>query len=392
MKLGEKVYRAITYGFIVFIVALIVLTFGMPSFMGDSAKADRFLAAKVGDEVVTRKEVQNLKTNMLKMPQFQGFASHEDFLDRYALDYLISEKLQIKMQKDSGLYPLSDAKDVIVNRFLVKNFKEFQINNGIDYPRFRKEFMEPRRITDNDIISQVFRDSAYKNRQLFDKLESVSGYELADLNLLKNTKISYEILVFTPDEKKKVLKNLIGITEKDIVDKFNKDYLSKDKKETLTDLKREAITQSLINEKRAKVESEWMGAIKNEAKALSLSQLSKKYGGIYVSLNNISLTDSISQSAKNNKANLQILENSPEFISNFSLNLTDKNPGTWNIDDNLFLLSVTNITRSTVEPSTKDSVKYEDEIKNQNKSNANQLMDSILKRDIKVVKYSHGED
>ncbi|MDH4262943.1 MAG: SurA N-terminal domain-containing protein [Spirochaetia bacterium] len=392
MKLGEKVYRAITYGFIVFIVGLIILTFGMPSFMGDSAKADRFLAAKVGDEVVTKKEVQNLKTNMLNMPQFQSFASNEDFLNRYALDYLVSEKLQINMQKNTGIYPLSDAKDVIVNRFLVKNFKEYQINNGIDYPRFKKEFMEPRRITDNDIISQVFRDSVYKNRQLFDKFESVSGYELADLHLLKNTKISYEILVFTPDEKKKVLKNLIGITEKDIVDKFNKDYLSKDKKDTLTDLKREAITQTLINEKRAKVEGEWMSALKNEAKSISLNQLSKKYGGIYISLNNISLTDSLSQAAKNGKANLQILENNPDFITHFKLDTTDKTPGTWNIEDNLFMLSVTNVIRPASEFSTNDSKKYEEEIKNQNKSNSNQLMDSILKRDIKVVKFSHGED
>ena len=392
MKLGEKVFKAVSYGFIVFIVALIAFTFGMPDFMGKAGDANKFLAARVGDEAITRKEVQNMKANMLRMPQFQSFASQEAFLDKYALDYLVSEKLQTILQKESGIYPLSDAKSSLVARFLKKNFKEFQTNEGFDFPRFEKEFMKPRRISFVDIESQALRENSYNNRQLVEKLDPVSGYELADMHLLNNTKISYEILVFSPDEKKKILKNLIGITEKDIQDKFNKDYLSKDKKDTLTDLKREAIVQSLINEKRSSVEKKWMGDLNNETKSSTLTQLSKKYGGVYVHLNNIGLTESISQAAKNNKANLNVLENSSEFITRLSLNSLDKIQGPWNIEDNLFLISINSITRPPIDVAINGPKELEAEIKNRNKSAADQLMDDILKRDIKVTKFSHGED
>jgi hypothetical protein len=39
-----------------------------------------------------------------------------------------------------------------------------------------------------------------------------------------------------------------------------------------------------------------------------------------------------------------------------------------------------------------DSSVFESEIKNRNKSAEYQLMDDILKRDIKVTKFTHSED
>jgi len=392
MKLGEKIYKAISYGFIVFIVALIVLTFGMPEFMGKAGQSEMFLSARVGDEVVTRKEVQNLKENMLRMPQFQNFASQDEFLTGYALDYLVSEKLQVISQKESGMYPLSDAKSAIVARYLKKNFKEFQTNEGFDFSRFEKEFLKPRRLSFVDIESQAVRENSFQNRQIFDKLESVSGYELADMHLLKNTKISYDILVFTPDDKKRLIKSMVGVTEKDIQEKFAKDYLSKDKKDTLNDLKREAITQSLINERRSKVEKDWMNNLKTDAKTSTLAQLKQKYGGALVTLNNIGLTESIAQASKNPGVNLGLLENSPDYLSRFALYSAEKNQGPWNIEDNLFLVCVTNIARPADELSEKNAVDYESEIKNKNKNSVDQLVEAILKRDAKVKKFNPSEE
>ena len=392
MKLGEKIFKAVSYGFIVFIVGIIVLTFGMPEFMDKAGDSDKFLAAKVGSELITRKEVQNMKMNMLRLPQFQNFASQEEFLNRYALDYLISEKLAVISQKNNGIYPLSDAKSSLVARYLKKNFKEFQTNEGFDFTRFEKEFMKPRRIIFSDIESQVVRESVYNNRQLIEKLETVSNYEQEDSNLLKNSKISYEILVITPDQKKNILKNMIGITEKDIVAKFTKDYLSKDKKDTLTDLKREAITQSLITEKRAKVEKEWLTNLKKEAQSSTIDQLSKKYGGIYLFLKNIGLTESLHQAAKNEKANLNLLEESSDFINGLAQLKTDKILGPWNIEDHMYLVSLGNITKPNNNLLAIHSTESASEIKNKNKSAADKLMDDILRRDNKISKFAHSED
>jgi len=392
MKLREKIYKSVTYVFITFIVGIIVISFGMPDFLGKASDNDKFLAARVGDEIITRKEVQSMKMNMLRLPQFQGFASQEEFLNRYALDYLISEKLQVVQQKETGMYPLSDAKSTVLARYLKKNFKEYQTNEGFDFTRFDKEFLKPRHIGFTDVEAQAVRETLYNNRRLADNLEFASSHEQADHNLLKHAKISYEILVFTPEEKKNILKKMAGISEKEIIEVFNKDYLTKDKNDKLTDLKREAISQSLLGKKIASLQNKWIKDLNAEISTENLSRINRKHGGILLSLTNIGIADSLNQAAKNSKANLQLLEDNEQFMNSLATLKINKIMGPWIIQDHVYLVMISNLNQPPENITAIVSSDIQSEIKNRNKNALDQLLEDLLKRDIKVTKYSNTED
>ncbi|MDH4199842.1 MAG: SurA N-terminal domain-containing protein [Spirochaetia bacterium] len=391
MKIGEKLFKWISYGFLVFLVGIIILTFGMPSFIGSAANSEKLLAAKVADEIITRKEVQNMKNYLLRLPQFQSFASQESFLTKYALDYLVSEKLQEVMQKQSGMYPLSDARHTIVARYLKENFKEYQTNDGFDFPRFEKEFLKPRRLGFAVIENEAVRDMVRVNRQLLEKFEMVSSYESSDMEELENTKVSYDILVFTPDEKKKILKSMTNISEKDIQEKFKKDYLAKDKNDKLTEMKREVITQALINEKKTETEKKWLSTLNQEIKTDTLPQLNKKYGGFFVHLHEVSLNTEFSSVEKNSKINFSLLENYEPFILSMT-NGSNKIQGPWDIEDNLFIVSVGNLIQTGKNTPVKPVGNIEDEIKTANKNSASQVMDDIMKNETKVAKFNQLEE
>lgn len=390
MKFGEKLFKWVSYGFMLFIVALIVLTFGMPEFIGSAADSEKHLAAKVGKEVITKKEVQNMKNYMLKMPQFQGFASQESFLEKYALDYLISEKLQVILQKESGIYPLNDAKNSIIAQYLKDNFKEFQTNEGFDFERFDKDFLKPRRINFSAIEDQALRSRVYEFKQLLDTFEPVSPYQIEDFYTLKNTVISYEILAFSADQKKVILKNRIGITEADIQEKFKKDYLSKNKNDKLTDLKREAITQTIINDKKAKYEKDWVESLKNDIGNMNLSGIAQKHGGSYLNIPDVAISDSISQKNPNKKINLGVLENSPELQGSIKTANIGKIQGPWTLEENLFLVNIKSILKPE-KSFAAATPEIEDELRNENKNSADQLLDSILREKIKIIRYSYSD-
>lgn len=391
MKIGEKLFKWVSYAFLVFLVGIIILTFGMPSFIGSAASSEKFLAAKIADEVITRKEVQNMKNYLTRLPQFQSFASQESFLTKYALDYLVSEKLQEVMQKQSGFYPLTDARHTIIAKYLKENFKEYQTNEGFDFPRFEKEFLKPRRIGFPLIESEAVRDTVRVNRQLLDKLETASNYELSDMAELQNTKVSYDILVFSPEEKKKALKTAMNISENDIQEKFKKDYLSKDKNDKLTDLKREAITQAILNEKKSDMEKAWLNKLSQEIKTETLPQLNKKYGGTFVHLHEVPLSSSLASAEKNNKINFSLLENYAPFIESIA-STTDKVHGPWNIEDNLFIVSIGSLIKTGKDATAKSKDDNEQDIKSTNKNTISQLMDDIMKNKTKVTKFNQTED
>ncbi len=282
MGIKEKLYKGAIYFFISFIALLLILTLGMPNFIGSSATATRFMAAKVGSEYITNKEVSLIADNMMNR-QFQGQQLPDSFrqqIKSQAVEQAIWRKLFYLTSLESGLFPLTSAKNKITADYLKKNFTQFQNEEGFDFVRLEKEFLKPRQITLADLeMDALWSDGLAKNDYILRSVATVNSKEIVDRLLLKETKYSYEVWQLNSGELDKVLEKEAGITDQQIKEKFENEYLAKDPKALLTPAKRTLITQELLKDKRTAVETAWMERLKTEIHSMPFSSLKRQYGG-----------------------------------------------------------------------------------------------------------------
>lgn len=393
MKFGESLWKWVTYFFITFIILIIVISFGMPQFIGLNAESDKHIAARIGDEIIVRSELANTVDRVARNPNFKGLAAQRNFLTQYVLNQLISEKLQMTWQKESGFYPLGEGKFTVLANFYKENFPKYQTNSGFDFTRFDKEFLKQRRISRATLENEAFRQTVYQNQNLLSNFTPVSSYEKNDMASLENTTVPLQILSIDQDQKKIILKNLLKITDADILARFKKNYLSKNKNEKLTQLKREAITQAIINERRASVEKKWMKDLKTEAGNLSIYDLNRKYGGTLTLINQYRLSDNLSQSAKNPKLQLNPLQENADFIKALASKQINKAFGPWEIESNLYIVSFGPMIKKPATALPEAGQKEEEEkIGKENNNNAAQFLDTVLRKEVKIIKYNKLAD
>jgi len=396
MEIMNKLYKWFSYFFILLIIGLVILTFGMPDYMGSSSSADRYIAARIGSEVITKKEISNIKDNIIKNQFKNENVSGQllNYINQQAMDQAIRQKLFIIISKDGGLYPLSKAFNKLTARFLEVNFLKYQNENGYDFKTFEKEILTPNQLAFSDIKNMALWEyGLQKNDELLRKLAYSGKREINDDYLLKNSTISYEIFYLSDEAKKKSLKNLIGITEQDIQEKFKTEYLAKNKDEKLTDIKREAIENSILNERKGKFETDWFNNLTKDTESMSSSMLAKKYQGKTIRLLNVDLNSNLSAALNRQHPGergiiLSQLDDYNPLIENIFTAKLNQNMKPWNIGTDIFVVTILD---RKIADENKSAETNNEEIKNMHLGTMYSSMFEITKLKYPVMKIGEQE-
>jgi len=347
MQFQNRFFKYVTYFFIVIIIGLLILTLGVPEFFGKSASARRYIAADIEGRLITNKEVTDASTRILE--QWGMKEVNAEFRQRaqsIALNQLVDRELFLQLAEDAGLYPLTDAQNEYVKQYLSENFPGYQNEKGFDFTRFEKEVMRPNNLNFKELKKQIADSYALsKSEAIFEKISGISTREIIETVTLEKTTLSYQIYILPAADKKAILKKAIGITEKQIVDRFTRDYLSKDPKEVLSEVKREAIVDAIINENKARVEEPWNKQFREDSAKLSPQQMERKYGGKLLTLKNVPIGARLADQDQKNGMELYTLENSPEFTSQLFNTPVNSPSAPWEISGATYIVTVTAINR-----------------------------------------------
>ena len=369
MKILETTYKVFSYIFIGFIVILITLTFGMPDFISTAGDSNRYLAARIGDEILTRSQVSRTQANYIRQ-YFQGQNLSPEMRKQFEnqiFDQLIQNKVRLLMMKDVHFFPIDRSKRHIMVNYLKENFSSY-FSEVSQYPeKFKNEILKRNQITYDDLETNVIDDYASQHGQdLLKNIKLVSSPEKILRWLASKTKISYEIAVFDKPVKDSLIKQRIIISQADIQKKFEKDYLSKDPKVKLTQIKRQAIRNSLFKEKEKQVDKELTQEVETFASKNSLRQTIAKYRLKLHLIPEVSLTESMNSKKPSKAPPLNNLENSKKF-QEFLAFSKERETKVIKIKNVIYLIRIAKKTQINVKQKSlnylRDILKKEDTIK-----------------------------
>ncbi len=317
----------------------------MPDFISSSSDSDRYLAAKIGDEILTRTQLSRAKENFIQQ-RFKGQSLPEHFkkqIEGQVFDQLIKNKVNLILMKKIGLYPIHRSKKYIMVKYLKEKFSSYFTETTQNFNKFNQEILLRNRISYSDLESQVV--DAYASQDGLDLLDSIQYFSKPEVILFwdaEQIKISYEISVIQGKEKVKILKQRASISEANIQEKFKKDYLSKDKKAKLTSTKRQAIKNSLYKEKEKKLEQNLIEEIQKSLKNNSLRQVASQYNSKVQLIRNVNLASKLNDKKLSGLPSLTTLDESKAFRSFLASSKINK--GTIIAEkNNLYLVSIINI-------------------------------------------------
>ena len=344
MTLKEKIVKWVSYSFVVFLVGLIILAFGMPDFTASLPGNRTKYAAEINGEHITWRQVSRAANNLAgsMYPQGQMPPEAKAYMESMAIERLVNLKLFVLLSKEAGFYPTMNTQDIFENRYLVENYPQYITENGFDLVKFKEEVQDPARFNNQMVIeSAVYQYGLRRNEMMLQSIYKTHKKETEDLYLLNNTKISYDILVINNEIKNKLIEKRAGVTEKDIREKFEKDFLANNPQDKLTKIKREGITQTLVNERRAGIEKELLEEIAKMAETATMQQLKNRYGGTLKSLKDLNLNTNLAQQWPAAPANLSLLTEDKMFLlGTFKVKLKQA-VGPINKGEALFLYSIT---------------------------------------------------
>ena len=298
MKLMQNLYKVFSYLFISFIVILITLTFGMPDFISSSANPDRYLAARVGDEIITRRQLSQTRENYMRQ-RFKGQDLPENFrkqVEDQVFDHLIQNKVRLILMKDIAFYPIHRSKNRVMANYLMENFPSYFKKTTQEFDKFEQEVLRRNQVSYSELETDVVDGYAIQyGNDLFDAIQSFSDPEKILIWDSHQIQISYQVGVLSKEEKKKILKSRVVIPEKDIQKKFKDDYLSKDKKAQLTKVKREAIQNSLYKKREKEAESELLKEMKSILKKKSIRHAASRYGVQVHNVRDVNLSSELNE-------------------------------------------------------------------------------------------------
>lgn len=287
MNLQQKAFKIASYIFIAFITLLIILTFGMPDFISSSAGAKQGFVAEVGDEVITKTQLNRTVARMKQ--QYNVPNLPDSLIEGQAIQGLISQKLLTLISHDTGLYPGQDAQTAILARLIKENFPEHIKNGRLDVQSMQK-FLNERNLTISELRTILLNNYVYnQNRRLLNSLNTESPFARAADQLLAETTVSLDIIALGKAEKEEMLKKRITISENEIQKKFKDEYLSENKEATLDKNRREAIKISLRKEKLPDAEKKWQAELQEAVKNGQFNKAIRTTGKLAFKLNNLSL-------------------------------------------------------------------------------------------------------
>lgn len=273
-SLREKIIKFGTWIFLAFIFLIIVISFGMPDFIGTSARIDAYNAAKVGNEYLTKAEVAEYQKRIeermaanLKGLDDKNRKLFEDMAKSRALDEAIDRKVFTQMLRRAGYVPSSSAEPKILANFYKRQFSEYIVNGKLDTERLN-EFLGSRRLSLEQVGRSMLQE--YGPTKAYEMLQAsayASDFAILDEARFATTVNSYRIVAIDGAAKDKILRAKFIPSEQQIQDKFKAEFLSKDPKAVLDQSKRDSIRASLFNERRAALEKEFFQNLSDAGKS-----------------------------------------------------------------------------------------------------------------------------
>lgn len=273
-SLREKIIKLGTWLFLAFIFLIIVISFGMPDFIGTSARIDAYNAAKVGNEYLTKAEVAEYQKRIeermaanLKGLDDKNRKLFEDMAKSRALDEAIDRKIFTQMLRRAGYVPSSSAEPKILANLYKRQFSEYIVNGKLDMERLN-EFLSARRLTLEQVGRSMLQE--YGPAKAYEMLQATayaSDFAILDEARFATTVSSYRIVAIDGASKDKILRAKFIPSEQQIQEKFKAEFLSKDPKAVLDQSKRDSIRATLFNERRATLEKEFLQSLSEAAKS-----------------------------------------------------------------------------------------------------------------------------
>ncbi len=295
VTLREKIIKAGTWLFLMFIFAVIVISFGMPDVIGTSSRIDAYNAAKVGSEYLTKGEVSEYQKRMeermmqnMKNVDDKTRKMLEEMTRGRALDEAIDRKLFTQMMNRAGFVPTSSSEPRILANFYKKQFGEFIVNGKLDKERLN-EFLGQRRLTLDSVGRSMLRD--YGPAKAYESLQGASyasDFAVLDDARFAATQNSYRIVAIDQATRDKQLRAKFNVSDADIQNKFKTEFLSKDPKSVLDTAKRETIKATLFNEKKAALEKDFTASLALAAKN-GIESVAGLAGGKVIAIEDVGL-------------------------------------------------------------------------------------------------------
>lgn len=320
--LRERVIKFGTWLFLVFIFAIIVISFGMPDVIGTSSRIDAYNAAKIDGEYLTKAEVSEYQKRLeermmqnMKNVDAKTRKMLDDMTRGRALDEAIEGKLYRQVLARAGYTPTSSSEPKILANFYKKQFSDYIVNGRLDKERLN-EFLSQRRLTLDQIGQGWLRDyGPSRASEMLQGTTYASDFAILDDVRFASTQNSYQIVGFDQGTRDKALRAKFVATEADIQNKFKTEFLSKDPKAVLDAAKRETIKATLFNEKKAALEKEFMQTLTTAARS-GIAQVAAAGGTKVISIADAGLnTDLDSKKGKDFAAlSLSALSQSDVFV------------------------------------------------------------------------------
>lgn len=260
----EKLVKFGTWLFLVFLFAIIVVSFGMPDFMGSSSKMEAYNAAKIGSEYLTKAEVSEYQKNIeARMTQnMKGLDEKtrkmvEDMAKGRALDEAIDRKIFTQILESAGYVPKSSSETKILAAYYKRAFAEFIVNGKLDTEKLN-EFLEQRRLTLDQIGRNMLQGyGPQKAHEMLQATSYASDFAIIDDARFAATQNSFRIVAIDSGSREKILRAGFNPSDNEIQEKFKAEFLSKDPKSVLDQAKRDTIRATLFNERRATLEKDF---------------------------------------------------------------------------------------------------------------------------------------
>ena len=305
VTLRERIIKVGTWLFLMFIFAIIVISFGMPDVIGTSSRIDAYNAAKVGGEYLTKGEVAEYQKRMedrmlqnMKNVDDKTRKMLEEMTRGRALDEAIDRKLFTQMMSRAGFTPTSSSEPRILANFYKRQFGEFIVNGKLDKERLN-EFLSQRRMTLDLLSRNMLRE--YGPAKAYEMLQGTtyaSDFAVFDDARFAATQNSYRIVAIDQAARDKILRARFNASEADIQNKFKTEFLSKDPKSVLDAPKRETIKATLFNEKKSALENEFKTSL-SQATKTGIDQIATLSGSKVIAVDNVGLaTDLDSKKGK----------------------------------------------------------------------------------------------
>ena len=316
-------YKIVSYIFILFILLIVVVSFGMPDFISQNNDSSRFFVAKVNNEVITTNELDRALSNYKRQVNDKNFPdSLMSQLRGQMIDQLIDRKIYSFIANNIGMNPLEKVQNQIFVKFLKENFSSYFSDTSNDFNGFQKRFLDPNHLSLFEIQKGVIDDFKVKTIYgLIDSTKVKSSLEQIELQQMKDIKISYKIAYLSNSSVESLVSKDVVILDNEIQVKFEKEYLSKDKKAILTDIKKESIKAELLKDKIEKAKISFYNTIKSKINTTPLLQIVSDYKMQLIEIKDVSLDKTIEASkSKDVTINLASLEEDPGFLTLLSKN------------------------------------------------------------------------